>query len=310
MKPKYDMLWKSMIEDLMADLLVFVDPDIGEVVDLARGFEYLDKELIELFPDPDVMTMKVVDKLVKVFLRDGTERWILLHIEIQGNNSKEFPKRMFEYFMRLRKRDRLVAAIAVLTGKKGSDRPGVHEDRCLWTCVRYEYKNLHIADYPDEVLAASNNPFATLMLIAKGMLLKATGTEDERDNILYEQKLMIDKLLNEKAAIFGDLKIRALKYFLYHYVSFKNRETNRKFIEESSKQSDKNITTMGIVEQIHEITRQEGVKEGLKMGKEIGLAKAVRVFLSNTEFSAEKIAELVGVPLSFVENIKKELSGK
>ena len=302
MKPKYDMLWKSMIEDLMADLLVFVDPDIGEEVDLDRGFEFLDKELIELFPDPEVTTIKVVDKLVKVFLRDGAERWILLHIEIQGNNSKEFPKRMFDYFLRLRKRDRPVAAIAVLTGKKGRDTPGVHEDRCLWTCVRYEYKTLHISDYPDEELAASNNPFAAAMLIAKEMFLQAKGTDDEKDKVLFEQKLMVDRLLNERAAVFGDNKIRALKYFLYNYVVFKNPERNRKFIEESNRYSDKNITTMGIVEQMHEIKRQEGVEEGLE--------KAVRSLLTKREFSAEEIAELLDVPVALVEKVKKELDLK
>ena len=62
-----------MIEDLMADLLLFVDPEIGKEVDLGRGFEFLDKEIIEMFPDPEVTNVKIVDKLVKVFLRNGTE---------------------------------------------------------------------------------------------------------------------------------------------------------------------------------------------------------------------------------------------
>ena len=51
-KPKYDILWKGMIENVMEDLLLFVDPDIGKELDLERGFEYLDKELAEIYPDP------------------------------------------------------------------------------------------------------------------------------------------------------------------------------------------------------------------------------------------------------------------
>ena len=308
------MLWKSMIEDLMADLLVFVDPDIGKEVDLDRGFEFLDKELIELFPDPEATNIKVVDKLVKVFLRNGAERWILLHVEVQGKNSKEFPKRMFDYFLRLRKRDRPVAAIAVLTGKKGGGRPGVHEDRCLWTCVRYEYKSLHIADYADEVLKASNNPFAALILVAKEMLLQVKGTEDEQDIVLFDQKLMVDRFLNEKAAVFGENKIRALKYFLYNYVVFKKPETNRKFIEESNRNSDNNSTTMGIVEQMHEIKRQEGVEEGhrkgVEEGRREGLKKAVEKLLINTEFSPEEIAGMIDVPVALVKKVEKELKTK
>ncbi len=72
--------------------------------------------------------------------------------------------------------------------------------------------------------------------------------------------------------------------------------------------------TMGIIEQLAEIKGQEGLKKGkeigLEEGLEKGLKKAVRLFLSNTEFSPEKIAELVGVPLALVEKIKQELRKK
>lgn len=286
----------------MADLPLFVEPDIGKVVDLQRGFEFLDKELAEIHPDPEASNIKVVDKLVKVFLRDGAERWVLLHVEIQGKNGKEFPARMFEYFMRLRKRGHPVAAIAVLTGKKGSIAPESYEDRCLWTTVRYEYKTLRILDYADDVLAASDNPFAAVMLVAKEVFLLAEGTDEERDQLLLEQKLLMVKLLNEKTAIFGERKARAIKYFLYNYLVFKNPETNRKFIEESAKLSNKKNTTMGIFEQMEEILRQEGMEEGLE--------KAAKSLLTNSNFSVEKIAELLEVPLALVEKVKKELKTK
>ena len=55
-KPKYDILWKGMIENVMEDLLLFIDPDIGKELDLERGFEYLDKELAKLYPDPEKPT--------------------------------------------------------------------------------------------------------------------------------------------------------------------------------------------------------------------------------------------------------------
>jgi hypothetical protein len=34
MKRKYDMLWKDMIEVIMEDLLLFVEPEIGKELDL------------------------------------------------------------------------------------------------------------------------------------------------------------------------------------------------------------------------------------------------------------------------------------
>jgi predicted transposase YdaD len=308
MKPKYDMLWKSMIEEIMADLLLFVDPGIGKVLDLERGFEFLDKELADIFPDPIASNLKAVDKLVKVFLCDGAERWILLHVEVQRKNGKGFPARMFEYFMRLRRRGHPVAAIAILTGEEAEISPGVYEDLCLWTSVRYEYKTLRLVDYSDEWLAASTNPFAAVLLVAKEALLKLTGSDDERDRVLLEQKLLIDRLLNEKEAAFGERKTRAIKYFLYNYVVFKNPETNRKFVEESNK--DKNNITMGIIEQMHEIKRQEGIEEGRREGIQEGLENAVQKLLVNTALSPEEIAKVVEVPLSLVKKIKRELEGK
>ena len=303
MKPKYDMLWKGIVENIMEDLLLFVDPDIGNYLDLKRGFEFLDKELAEMYPEPEKpSSTRVVDKLVKVFLRDGAERWMLLHIEIQGRNEKDFARRMFEYFIRLfAKHGQPVAAIAVFTGKAGKKIRGVYEDRCLWMRARYEYKTLCIMDYPDEVLKASMNPFAVVMLVAKELLLKITGSDEERDKALLEQKILMVRLLKEKLAIFGEKKTWDILRFLNNYVGFKFPETNRKFGEKTDEIFGKK-NTMGIDEAIAEIKYQEGLEEGKK--------ETVRVLLINTDFSQAKIAELVGVPIYFVRKIKKELNGK
>src|ERR1700744_5307743 len=168
MKPKYDILWKGMIEEIMEDLLLFVDPEIGKELDFKRGFEFLDKELAAIYPEPGKTPgTKVVDKLVKVYLRDGSERWMLLHLEVQGNSKGDFARRMFEYFIRIfAKHGHPVAAIAIFTGKDGKKMPGMYEDHCLWMRARYEYKTIAIADYTDEQLLASINPFAEVMLVA------------------------------------------------------------------------------------------------------------------------------------------------
>jgi len=59
-----------------------------------------------------------------------------------------------------------------------------------------------------------------------------------------------------------------------------------------------------------EDAREEGLKKGLEQGLKEGLEKAVKALLANTKFSVEKIASEVGVPVSFVENIKKNLQAK
>jgi hypothetical protein len=59
---------------------------------------------------------------------------------------------------------------------------------------------------------------------------------------------------------------------------------------------------MGVIEQLAEIRYQEGREEARQ--------EFVRLLLTNTDFSPAKIAELVGVPISFVKRVQKELLAK
>jgi len=63
---------------------------------------------------------------------------------------------------------------------------------------------------------------------------------------------------------------------------------------------------MDIFQQVEEMKREEGREEGLKEGQE----KSVRILLANTEFSPEKIASLVEVPLTLVKKIQRETRSK
>ena len=63
-----DILWKAVLEDLFDDFLRFFYPNANKLFDMERGFEYLDKELDQLFPpEGDQYAPRYVDKLVKVF---------------------------------------------------------------------------------------------------------------------------------------------------------------------------------------------------------------------------------------------------
>lgn len=306
MKGKYDILWKGMLEEVFEDLLRFVDPEIGKVLDLSRGVEFLDKELAEMYPEPEKeSSTRVVDKLVKVYLRDGGETWMLLHLEVQGRNEKEFAERMHRYYYRLLDRHgRDVAALAILTGRDGKKVTGKYERRTFWSRVLYEYKTLCITDYTDEELAASDNPFAVVMLVAKEALMKLKGEDQEIDEILLEHKMLIVNLLYDRG-LFSERKINAIMSFLKNYVRFKKPETNRTFNRRVDLKTGKK-NTMGIIEQLAEMKAEEA----LEKGREEGNKKAVRLLLNNTEFSISKIAELVGVSVSFVKKVKVSLSPK
>ena len=83
---KSDILWKVIIEEVFPDLLRFIYSDANDEYNMERGFEFLDKELAELNPQPDEeKDSRFADKLVKVYHRNGVEEWVLLHVEVQGD---------------------------------------------------------------------------------------------------------------------------------------------------------------------------------------------------------------------------------
>lgn len=87
MRGNYDILWKGMLEEVFEDLLRFVDPGIDKNLDFDHGVEFLDKELAEMYPEPEKKSStRIVDKLVKVHLRGGDERWMLLHVIVSLGN--------------------------------------------------------------------------------------------------------------------------------------------------------------------------------------------------------------------------------
>src|ERR1700761_3568275 len=156
---KNDILWKGMLEEVFDDLLRFIFPKADQIFNMKRGFEFLEKELGEMYPEPEKKSdTKFVDKLVKVYQKNGSEEWVLCHIEVQGSNDKQFAKRMFKYYARIFDRfDRPLTAIAIFTGKDGKKQPGIYIRKYEGAELTYKYNTLCILDYEDRSLAADEN---------------------------------------------------------------------------------------------------------------------------------------------------------
>ncbi len=81
--PDYDSPWKEAVEVYFEAFMLFFFPDIHAEIDWSMGYEFLDKELEKIVRDAET-GRRHADKLVKVFLPDGKETWLIIHIEIQG----------------------------------------------------------------------------------------------------------------------------------------------------------------------------------------------------------------------------------
>ena len=113
----YDELWKNIIEKLFPHFLEFFMPQLHADVDLTLGYVFLDKEL-QRIKLKGKKGKNITDKLVKVYLKNGGEKWLLIHLEVQGKHEDDFANRMFRYFYRIYdKYDVNITALAVLTYK-------------------------------------------------------------------------------------------------------------------------------------------------------------------------------------------------
>jgi hypothetical protein len=162
----YDSPWKEALDHYFERCLALFFPHIHAEIDWARGYETLDKEL-----QPIVRRAKhgrqYVDKLVKVWLRSGEEKWLLIHIEVQTSREAEFPRRIHVYNTRLFDRyGREVISLAILADDDPAWRPNRYESARWGFRSLTEFPIVKLLDYAPkcEELEADPNPFAMVVL--------------------------------------------------------------------------------------------------------------------------------------------------
>ncbi|MCF2516537.1 Rpn family recombination-promoting nuclease/putative transposase [Dyadobacter sp. CY351] len=298
-----DILWKSILEDTFEDFLRFFFPEADDVFDFSKDFEYLDKELEQLFPpDNDHYSSKFVDKLVKVFTKEGQEEWILVHIEVQGYTDPHFADRMFTYYYRIWDRYRKrTTALAILTDDNKHYYPSCFEQSFLGTSLRFEFNILKVLDQCDRKLAESDNVFAHILTTVK-IALKSKKLSDKD---LFDLKIQLArKLLSEKIS---KPKIAKLMKFLKFYVVLNDPFLSASYSQEVYNLTHKTYTTMGIDEAVIYISREEGKEEGIELGRLETTNAFTEALLKDGRFDKEEIARLVGVPVAFVQEVKARL---
>ena len=85
----FDSPWKEALEQALPDFLALFFPQAHAGIDWTRGYRFRDKELQQVVRDAE-LGRRYADKLAEVYTLDGTETWVLVHIEIQGKADPGF----------------------------------------------------------------------------------------------------------------------------------------------------------------------------------------------------------------------------
>jgi len=276
-RDEYDSPWKEILNLYFQEFMEFFFPDIAKEIDWRRGYELLDKELRQITRESEV-GFRLADNLVKVWKKDGQEAWVLVHVEVQGQEEKEFGHRVFVYHYRIHDlHKRPVVSLAVLA----DENPGWYiqsYEQELWGCrTKFQFPTAKLLAYRDqwEILEASSNPFAVVVM-AHLRTMETRKNQNERLQYkltlsmnLYRRGWTRQDIINLYRFIDWIMRLSEDLENLYHielvkyeeevkmkYVTTAERIGIEKGGKEKAKKTARNLLSLGILteEQIAQAT--------------------------------------------------------
>lgn len=287
----YDSPWKNVIEWYFSDFMAFLFPTAFADIDWGRPVEFLDKELQQVVRDAE-FGRRYADKLAKVWRKDGTEQWVLAHLEVQGDPDEQFERRMYTYNYRLFDRyGHYVASFAVLADTNNEWRPG-HFGYELWECeVSFKFPVVKLLDYANqwEALAASDNPFATIVMAH----CKTQETKHNPELRRYWKFSLIRRLYERG---YARQDVLNLFHFIDWLMQLPEPLEERFWQELWELEAAKKMTYVTSVERYAEKRGlakglEQGREEGREEGLEKGLEAVVRLLIRLLEYRFGQIPE-------------------
>jgi hypothetical protein len=266
----FDGPWKEALQVYLPFFLTFFFSDIHADVDWDRGYQSLDKEFQQIARRAKVGKC-LADKLFKVWLKDGGERWLLIHIEIQGEYEEGFAQRMFDYNVAARQLyNQTVVSLAVLCDERRAWRPTTFSYG-QWGCkMELTFRMAKVLDYVEDTVALekSDNPFAAVVLAH-------WQTRQTRQDPLTRQqwKLRVVKGLYQRNWTKEDIRqlFRLIDWMMALPEPFE-KAFNEDFFEY---QKEKNMPYISTSERV-------GFRKGVVKGKEEGLRQGLLKAISET----------------------------
>lgn len=160
-----DNIWKELLEAFLEAFMQFFFAKYCDDFDWSRGYESLDKEMVEITEESG-FGKQSADKLFRVYFKNGEEQLVLLHIEIQGYKDKDFTWRVYNYNDLIRRKyGKEVLSFAILSDPDKDFRPTGYEWRYREHHRLYEFPMVKLLDMADslEDLKQDLNPFALIV---------------------------------------------------------------------------------------------------------------------------------------------------
>ena len=309
----YDALWKDFISEFLIETVQATMPDLWAAIDWTVPPVFLEQEFINALRGKFKIKdkRKYTDKLVRLRLLTGEDHYILFHVEVQNQLESDFSRRMFIYKSLgfLRYNTEKFTALAIFIGKPPGDEHKMYQHEEFGTKTTYKYNIYVVAEQDPTVLEVSNNLF-DLGALAVKYTLDTEGNDARR----FQFKRRLFELTN----LHHDISIERIHKFLTFVDEYMNLkpELENEFREETpyfeSFKSDKKMHTTWRTRLLaeswyrhatgktfqEELAEKEAEKEAEMEAEKV---KNILSMKSKTDFSAEKIADILSCDLAFVQ---------
>ncbi len=308
-----DAAWKETLDLYFEPFLAFLFPEAHAAINWDRSVEFLDKEFQDLIPEAEI-GRRYADKLVKAWLNNGEEAFILIHVEVQSQEDSGFAERMFIYHYRIfdfyQKR---VMSLAVL----GDENPNWRPDRYTYTLAGCElslrFPIVKLVDFEDRwpELETSNNPMAVVVMAH----LQSRTTKSDAQ-VRKRWKWILTRRLYERGYSREDVirLVRVMDRILTLPAVLK-----RQFREELEQYEAE--VKMPLISSMEELAREEGIQigeqrgiqigkeEGIQIGKQEGIQEGIQqvvIKLLQEEVAVDIIAKTSGLSIEQIEQLRSE----
>ena len=283
----YDSPWKEIVECYFEEFMRFFFPNAAREIDWPRGYQFLDKELQQIAREA-VTGRRYVDKLAQVWRNDGTETWLLIHIEVQGERESDFEQRMFIYHCRLFDRfQRQVVSLAVLADDHPRWRPRRFGYK-LWGCaVTFSFPTVKLLDFKKRWAELETDPSLFAVVVMAHLKTRETRRDDKRR---YGWKLRLIRMLYERNLPKEEI-IRLFR-FIDWLMRLPRELEDDWWSAVKQLEEEKRMPYITTGERIGmEKGLQQGLQQGRQEGRQEGLLKAVELGLK-LKFGAAGLALL------------------
>jgi hypothetical protein len=262
-----DSPWKDILRSYFPQAIAFFFPQTSALIDWSKPHEFLDKEFQQVSQDAE-LGRRYADQLVKVWLKQGQQLWLLLHVEVQSQSEPVFEERMFTYSIRIFDQFRQVPiSLAILCDESLSWRPHKYEASYPDTSLSFRFGTVKLLDWRDRMdeLELSTNPFATVVMTHLKVIETKQNVEQRKG-----WKFALTRTLYEKG--YQRQEILDLYRFI-DWVMILPEPLEREFWQElQAFEEERKVTYVTNAERF-------GFERGIEQGIEQGVTQEARSFV-------------------------------